>query len=305
MTFAALVDFLHTSTRKVSLPPPDEPVEFNSAYICAEELGAFIHKYDNEMIKGLAAFYDPDPYEQHRRGNELRIKIPSPQINLITATTPQDLIALMPEAAWGQGFTSRMIMVFSDEKIVGDDFAIREPAKLDDLAGDLLSIATLYGPFHVTQEYADCINNWRSLGEPPVPNHPKLVHYVTRRRVHLYKLSMVSSVDRGNSFAITREDFNRAMNWLAEAEATMPDIFKAGATNINGQAMDEILHFVIAGDRGTGVDERRITKFAKDRVPIHTILKVIEIMESSGMLRCVQIEKRTGVKFYSANQVIQ
>ena len=111
---------------------------------------------------------------------------------------------------------------------------------------------------------------------------------------------MVSSIDRGNTLALTREDFNRAMGWLVEAEALMPEIFKAGATNVDGQAMDEIQHFVIAGDRGSGVSEHRIVRFAKERVPIHSILRIIDIMERSGLIRCVQIEKRTGIRYFGA-----
>ena len=61
MTFASLVDSLVRSKRNI-ICPPDDPLEYNSMYICADELGAFMSKYDNEMIDGLSAFYDPDPY---------------------------------------------------------------------------------------------------------------------------------------------------------------------------------------------------------------------------------------------------
>src|SRR5690348_13709860 len=66
MTFASLVDRFALAKR--SIVRPGEPTdEFWSMLINAEEMGAFIHKWDEEMIKGLAAFYDPDPYEHWRR----------------------------------------------------------------------------------------------------------------------------------------------------------------------------------------------------------------------------------------------
>src|SRR5258708_35738759 len=105
-------------------------------------------------------------------------------------------------------------------------------------------IGTLNGEFKVTQESRDAINNWRALGEPTVVNHPKLLHYKTRRRVHLYKLSMVSAADRGDVLLLTKEDFNRAMGWLLEAECAMPDIFSAGSTGTDARAIDEISHFI-------------------------------------------------------------
>ena len=278
---------------------PQGLLKYNTAYICAHELGAFLHKYDKEMVDGLSAFYDLIPYQQERRGEAIRIKIERPQINMITGSTPQNLMDLMPEKAWGQGFSSRIIMVFSDERIIGDDFAQRDPGKFESLSHDIRHINQLHGKFHVTQEYVDCINNWRQQGEVPVPDHPKLIHYVTRRRVHLYKLSMVSSVDRGDSLALTREDFNRAMNWLVEAETYMSEIFKAGATNADGQAMDEILHFITLFDRGQGVPETRIVAEARKYIPAHSVLRVIEILEASGQIKAVRHDKRIHVTYYS------
>lgn len=295
MTFAALADALSESVRNRT-----DGSSFNSLFICAEEMGAFVHKYDNEMIDGLAAFYDPDPYAQRRRTNDIKFEILSPQVNLVAGVTPQNLLHVLPERAWGQGFMSRVIMVYSgDPAIIGDDFAPRSTLNLGDLEHDLGTIFNLHGGFHVTGEYRECINNWRQCGEPPLPDHPKLTHYITRRRVHLYKLSMVASVDRGNSLALIKDDFNTALNWLAEAESHMPDIFAAGAGNIDGAAMDEIHHFVLASDRGSGVSEQKIIHFARERVPIHSILRIVEIMQASGQLHLLGMG-RGNIKFYSA-----
>lgn len=283
LTGAALVDTLAASKRFLArLPEP--PIEYNNTVITAEELTAFMHKYDDEMVGLLSAFYDPDPYAQSRRGKDIRISIPRPQVNLISGTTPSNLIALMPETAWDQGFTSRVIMVFSDERIVGDDFAGTAREMDKDLIHDIKAIGALNGEFKVTQDYRDAVNNWRALGEPPVVNHPKLLHYKTRRRVHLYKLSMVSSADRSDVLLLTRDDFNRAMGWLLEAESQMPDIFTSGSSGTDSRAIDEIFHFITVSDRGEGVPEHQIINFARERVPMHSILRVIEIMTASGQI---------------------
>lgn len=268
-------------------------------YINVDELGAFIHKYDNEMIDGLSAFYDPDAYSQSRRTNDLKIKIESPQINILCGSTPQNLSELMPEKAWGQGFTSRLIMVFSDERIIGDDFALDSGADMTGLEHDLKIISNLLGQFIVTEDYRKAVNDWRALGEPPVPSHPKLTHYIGRRRVHLYKLSMISAVDKSDALVIDKSDFNTALGWLLEAEHYMPEIFKAGATNADGQAMEEILHHIMITDTGKGVSEGAIIRFARERVPIHSILRVIEILERSGQIFPMGMNSRTGMKFYT------
>lgn len=297
MTFASLVDSLLKAKRMI-IRLPDEPLEYNSMFICVDELGAFISKYDNEMIDGLSAFYDVDAYSQTRRTTDIKIKIESPQVNILAGSTPQNLTALLPEKAWGQGFTSRLIMIFSDERIIGDDFAPQTTSHGEDLEHDLGIINSLIGQFHVTAEYQRAVNNWRSLGEPPVPSHPRLLHYVTRRRTHLYKLSMVAAIDKGNALVLGQDEFNRAMGWLLEAEDQMPEIFKAGAANADGSAMEEIAHFIRIADKGTGVTEPQILRFAKDLIPLHSILRVVEIMERSGQIKCMGKDRRTGIRYY-------
>jgi len=299
VTASSLVDAL-VKAKRTLIRMPEGPLEYNSLLIAADELTAFMHKYDDEMIGVLSAFYDNDQYGQHRRGNEIRISIKSPQVNILSGTTPSNLIKFLPENAWEQGFTSRIILVFSDERTIGDDFAEHDSSLNGDLIHDLKAINSLMGEFKVTEDYRTAVNHWRSLGEPPVPNHPKLIHYATRRRVHLYKLSMVAAVDRSDTLLLTREDFNRAMGWLLEAEVNMPDIFKAGGGGADAKAMDEIYHFILVSDRGRGVPEHKITNFARERVPIHSILRVIDVMERSGMIRAVALDPKTKQRLYQA-----
>lgn len=290
LTGAALVDTLVASKRFIARLP-DTPLEYHNTTITAEELTAFMHKYDDEMVGLLSAFYDPDPYAQSRRGRDIKIKIDRPQVNLISGTTPSNLVQLMPESAWDQGFTSRVILVHSDERIVGDDFAGVSRELDKDLIFDIKMIGGLSGEFKVTQEYRDAVNNWRALGEPPAISHPKLLHYKTRRRVHLYKLSMVSAADRSDVLLLTKADFNRAMGWMLEAETYMPDIFTAGSTGTDARAIDEIAHYITVADKGDGVPEHQIINFARARVPMHSILRVIEIMTASGQIKSRGLDK--------------
>lgn len=299
MTAASLVDAVAGAKRFI-IRLPDAPLEYNAMTIAADELGSFIHKYDNEMIAVLSSFYDPDPYGQNRRGKEIKIKIGRPQLNLLCGSTPSNLMQFMPEGAWDQGFTSRIIMVFSDERIIGDDFAEASSATDPDLVHDIKIIASLTGEARASEEYRKLITAWREQGESldnaPVPNHPKLIHYNTRRRAHLYKLSLISCLDRGNVLLLTREDFNRAMSWLAEAEAYMPEIFKAGGISPDAKAMDEVYHFImIKGE----TPEHLIVNEARKHVPAHSVIRLLEVMERSGMIKATKLDK-TGMRIFIA-----
>lgn len=304
MTFASLSDALMEAKREI-LRVPEGKVSYNSLALMADEIGAFMHKYDNEMIAGLTAFYDPTPYQQKRRtggpdDRGIEFEITSPQLNILAGSTPSNLIQFVPEGAWGQGFTSRVILVFSDEKIIVDDFGDFGKPATKELIHDLEIIGKLYGQFTVTQQYKDSVNAWRATGELPVPNHPKLIHYNTRRRVHIYKLSMLASLNRDNSLYLTEEDFWTAHGWLIEAETYMTDIFKAGAVNADSAAMEEILHFIGLSDvNRTGVAEARIVHFASERLPIQSIPRIIEILESTGQITCLRLDKHTGARFFT------
>lgn len=285
---------------------PDEPLEYNSLTIVADEIGTFLHKYEREMSDGISAFYDPMPYGHERRGNDVRIKIKSPQLNLLCGLTPSTMLDVIPESAWGQGLMSRMIMVFSDEHIIGDDFEKVTREIPGDLVDDLKQINSITGEFKVTEEYKKLVLAWRENGESidgiAKPSHPKLLHYNSRRRVNLYKLSMIASIDKSDVLLLDRDAFNTAMGWLLEAEATMPDIFRAGAQGADGKVMEEILHFIQTMDSGKGVGEHVITRFASERLPIHTVMRVIEVLEKSGQVTICAIDKRTGMRRFAINR---
>lgn len=300
LTFAALVDSLVEAKRTV-VRIPEGNLEYNSMTIAADELGAFMHKYDDEMISGLSAFYDPHPYAQHRRSREIKIKIKRPQLTILGGSTPSNLLKFMPESAWDQGFTSRVMMVYSSEKIFTDDFATTVKTLDRNLLSDLKVINSLIGEMKVTEEYKRAVNLWRQGGEPPVPTHPKLLHYNTRRRTHLYKLSMISSVDQSDTLILTEQDFERALGWLMEIEHHMPEIFRAGSIGADARAMEEIYHYILTSDiKGYGIPEHKVVAFAKDRLPTYSVLSALELMAKAGQIEAKIIDIKTGDRMWRA-----
>lgn len=294
VTMASLVDCLVEAKRTIiKLPEPAH--EYHSLTILADELSAFMAMYEPELIGGLTTFYDCVPYAQHRRGKDIRIKIDSPQLNILSGSTPSNLLKFVPEIAWEQGFMSRVIMVYSADRPLIDIFA-KQPTDLpQDLLHDLRQISTLHGEFKWTDGYAKAVNDWRTAGCAPAPGHPKLAHYCARRLGHVLKLSMVSAVDRGNLLRLEEGDFARGLGWLEEAEVAMPQVFQAGQHGPDAQAMDEIVAYINGHDL---MEEHKIVRFARKLVPAHAVLKVIEVMEKGNIIKCVKTEPRTGTRLF-------
>src|SRR5215471_3055029 len=91
MTMASLVDHLDEAKRTI-IQLPDPAIEYNSLYVCVDELSAFMDQFDSGLVAGLTTFYDCVPYSQGRRVHNIRIKIARPQLNILCGTTPSNLI---------------------------------------------------------------------------------------------------------------------------------------------------------------------------------------------------------------------
>lgn len=289
MTMASLVDHMSEAKKVIiRLTTKEDPLEYHTLTIVADELSAFMHEYDNGLIAGLTKFYDCSEYSQGRRVGDIRIKIANPQLNILSGTTPSNLLHFIPEPAWEQGFTSRVILVFSEEserQLIDVFNTPSRPMPLD-MIHDLELISKLYGQFGWTEEWAKGMHNWREAGMKvegfTPPTHPRLKHYCSRRFAHMIKLSMISSVDRHNLLILEKEDFNRAMGWLISAEERMGKIFEGGTAKGDSAVMDEITHFVNAMGQA---NEAQVVQFTRKRVQFAgNIPKIIEQMEKGGML---------------------
>jgi hypothetical protein len=300
MTMASMVDEMAKGKRSILRPMGQPPVEFHALTILADELSALIHQYDHEIMAGLTTLYDGGMYAQTRRGKDIRIKIPNPCLNLLAGTTPSFLCQFMPEGAWDQGFASRIVLVYSGDRTRADlfeDHGSADEADYRDLLHDLRMIDSLYGQMELEDDMVAAFREWQAAGETPVPTHPKLTHYCSRRRAHLLKLCIVAAVSRGNGMRVSRGDFDHALAWLTGAELTMPDVFTAGITGGDSQAIEEVYHFVWAyyAKLRRGVPDHELVHFVRERVPSNTVLRVIEIMERD---KTIVAKLSRGVKTY-------
>jgi hypothetical protein len=80
----------------------------------------------------------------------------------------------------------------------------------------------------------------------------------------------------------------------------MPDIFTSGSTGTDARALDEVLHYIQLADKGNGVPETQIVNFARQRIPITALWRVIETMIGSGMITSSGVD-RLGQRWFKAN----
>lgn len=289
ITKASLIDTLNTATRIIHHPIEES---FNSLLVAVGELGALLPSYDSDFMNALTYLYDGQHYEERRRTKQIDIIIEKPQINLLAGTTPDFLASMLPASAWNQGFLARCIIIFSDELILrpldlNEDKAPRNSGLLNDLTADMDVIGSIAKKYEFTQGAYDLLDKWHMSGEnePDKPTHPRLQHYTSRRLVHLLKLCMISAVDRGAE-RIDTYDFSTAMNWMVEAEAFMPDVFKAMASGGDSAVMEDCRHFiyVLNTKNKEPVPYHMIKDFLRQRLPAHSVDRAFKVMQDSGMI---------------------
>lgn len=291
MTAASLIDALNEAVRRIILRGDPPFLEFNSLTVISRELGVLIPSWETSMMNSLTDIYDGFTVDQKRRGKDLRIKISNPQINLLGACTPSYLNQVMPAGAWDQGFISRTLLIYSGDRPSKDPFAEDTQGDVggrlyNDLLHDLKTISLEYGQMSFTTPAATAIKAWVKAGCVPEPTHQKLQFYNARRIAHLLKLCMIASMSHSSDKIITLEHYSEALNWLVEAERYMPDIFKSMSSGGDSAAMEEAWNYVwtLYSKEHKPIAEHRIVHFLRERVPAHSVMRVLEIMVKSRMV---------------------
>lgn len=290
-TKASLMDALRDAKRQDVNTLRDPPViEFNSLYLISNELGVLVPAYESDFINVLTDLYDNLVYSERRRTKELNFEIKAPQLNFLAATTPSYLTGLLPEGAWDQGFISRTILIYDGRHVNVDLFTVLEKDNglQEALIKGLEEIGKRYGEFTPDDDYVTAFRAWQAKNHEPKPSHPKLLHYTTRRETHLLKLSMIISASKRPNFKLTGEDFVEAISWLQDAEVNMNDIFKASITGGASSATRDAWHYAYEWyirEGKTPIPEANLIEYLTERVPVHDIMKIVDAMEKSTLLK--------------------
>lgn len=292
----SLLDEVNDAKRSVTPPGGAAPVEFNTCAVCLNELSTFLADYENIFTSVLQELYDVKPIGERKRTAGRNYRIKRPQLNLLAGCTPSYLASNLPEAAWDQGFLARSTLIYSGAELNTDD-VFEIPASQDRLRDALLKefkhIYTLYGECNF-EPARKLIHNWLLEGAPPVPEHPKLLHYNTRRQAHLIKLCIIACVADGDSLIVTPEHFRTALGWLLNAEHYMSEMFKALVVGATRSAIDQVWYEVakIWAKEQKPIAEQRIIQLLLQVVDAPSVMRVFDAMKRAGIL----IEK--GVQTY-------
>lgn len=228
-----------------------------SAITCeVSELGTFLDPRDGTLSSVLIDLWDGKevPWERWLRSND-NTRIENPWINIIAATTPSWLKENFTEIMIGGGLTSRVVFVFAEEKktlipyisrrTVRENHAELEAA----LVHDLTEIATIKGPYQLTDEAYEWGDKWYEDHWRNPPDHlrgSRFQGYRARKQTHMHKLAIILSASESNDRIITLAHMKLAEQLVSSTEYDMHKVFDSIGVGDEAKNIDHILESLLS-----------------------------------------------------------
>jgi hypothetical protein len=170
--------------------------EAKEVFITADEFNEFVGAGNLEFLSLLGSLWDWDdpsaPFRQRLKTSK-SVSIYQPTINILSGNTHTGFAEAFPPQSIGQGFLSRLILVFSEGS--GKKFAFPEvPSQQlqQELVDTFLAIKDkVHGNATLTSKAKDMLqtiyHSFEGLEDA------RFKHYSTRRYTHLLKLCMITA----------------------------------------------------------------------------------------------------------------
>ena len=194
-------------------------------FITADEFNEFVGSSNMEFLSLLGSLWDWDdanaPFKQRLKTSR-SVSIYQPTINILSGNTHAGFAEAFPPQAMGQGFLSRLILVFGESSGKKIAFPEKPPDGCkDELVGRLGEIrSVIMGDAKMTDKAKSMLqtiyHSFDGLEDA------RFQHYSTRRHTHLLKLCLVCAAAR-LCLEISAEDVLLANTLLTYTEHKMPN----------------------------------------------------------------------------------
>lgn len=193
-------------------------------FICADEFNEFVGSSNLEFLSLLGSLWDwddPDAPFKQRLKTSRSVTIFQPTISILSGNTHTGFSEAFPPQSLGQGFLSRLLLVYgeaSGKKIAfptepSADLRAAIVADLEQIRAHVHGIATMTTKARGMLEVI--YRNFEGLEDA------RFKHYSTRRFTHLLKLCLIAAASRCCT-EITAEDVLLANTLLSFTEHRMP-----------------------------------------------------------------------------------
>lgn len=263
--------------------------------IFSEELSVFLGQNELKFLSMLIDWYDSSDLWKYKTKNSGSFEITGVCLNLLAATAPDWIAAMLPKEARNGGFASRVIFVVEFEKartIPWPEITDEQRKLKKKLIHDLEEIQMISGAYVFDKKARDLYEDWylkqeKTLQEGHSPlksDNGQLTSYIERRATHIKKVAMNLTASRSNERIIKEEDFIRATKLLESVELNMHRAYDAVNDSRYGEAIQVILDKLVVKKK---IKRSELIKELYKRFDLET-LQVAEVtLEKMGLTKTV------------------
>lgn len=236
--------------------------------VTATELSRFIGQNNFQMLDFLGTMWDGEDYEYQTKTGLTTLR--EPLINMLACTTPTSINIAMPPAAGGQGFLSRMILVYGSRKYKSVPRPEAPDAEIvlkvkGQFNRSYLECTGMFTETPDAQAYCESLYEWKLE-----INDPRFGYYHERRQDHLIKLAMALAASRTDT-TIVKDDYETAHRILRATERGMPDALGEFGMNPLAALKQNMLEYIRS---------RGVVKIEDLRAVFHRDSRATDFMEA-------------------------
>lgn len=190
-------------------------------FVMADEFNNFIGNGNIEFISILGELWDYSGTYTNRIKNGKSISISNPTVSILGGNTPTNLSIAFPQEVIGQGFFSRLLLIYGESNGRKIAFPKAPDAEHTKYLIEYLKRIKLeaYGPARLNKDAEELLE--RIYKSHRAVDDVRFESYSTRRFSHLLKMCLIVSAGRLSN-TISPQDVIHANTVLTHAEHFMP-----------------------------------------------------------------------------------
>jgi len=258
-------------------------------FIVADEFNEFVGSGNLEFLSLLGMLWDWDDEAQDyqfRLKNSKSVSIYQPTISILSGNTHAGFVEAFPPQAIGQGFLSRIILVYGEPSgkkipfptIPSDEAKAEVVARLHEIKKKVIGPITHDKEAH--HAFGIIYNTWKDLEDG------RFKHYSSRRYTHLLKLSMLVAATRCST-EITVGDVVYANTILSWTETDMPKALGEFGKSRDSDVASKIMTALYETNRPLAASD--LLKIVKNDLDKSTqLVDIMMRLQNSGQIQLIQ-----------------
>lgn len=261
-------------------------------YIMADEFNDFFGNGNIEFVSLLGTLWDFSGTYRNRIKNGKSVDIHNPTVSILGGNTPTGFSLAFPTDILGQGFFSRILLIYGEPN--GKRIPFPERPSEEATAGIIEQLrrikSSVFGPAELTPDAKRLLDKIYHLN--PTVDDVRFESYSNRRFIHLIKLCLIHCAAR-ESNSISEQDVVYSNTVLTHSESFMPRALGEFGKGKNSDVTHKVLQ-VISGFEGVATfkdiwchvhsDLEKMGQLQEILVNLHAADKIQSVPDLNGYL---------------------